>query len=99
LTSAAASQAAQRPAHILGTSEIAVPRAERGLDEVEALGRRLAGRFPEIVTMYAVLIVRQCASSSGNFSEERWRHDDAGLVERLKTKYGGPPRNDEYPLR
>jgi NitT/TauT family transport system ATP-binding protein len=41
----------QRPAHILGTSEIAVPRAERGLDEVESLGRRLAGRFPEIVTM------------------------------------------------
>jgi energy-coupling factor transporter ATP-binding protein EcfA2 len=28
----------QRPAHVLGTSEIAVPRAERSLDEVEALG-------------------------------------------------------------
>jgi NitT/TauT family transport system ATP-binding protein len=41
----------QRPAHILGTSEIAVPRAERGLDEVESLGRPLAGQFPEIVTM------------------------------------------------
>ncbi|HEX2255522.1 MAG TPA: ATP-binding cassette domain-containing protein [Afifellaceae bacterium] len=41
----------QRPAHVLGTSEIALPRAERSVDEVETLGRRLAGRFPEIVTM------------------------------------------------
>jgi NitT/TauT family transport system ATP-binding protein len=41
----------QRPAHVLGTSEIAIPRAERSIEEVESLGRRLAGRFPEIVTM------------------------------------------------
>jgi hypothetical protein len=26
-------------------------RAERSIEEVESLGRRLAGRFPEIVTM------------------------------------------------
>ena len=41
----------QRPAHVLGTADIPVPRAERTIDQVEKIGRRLAGRFPEIVAM------------------------------------------------
>jgi NitT/TauT family transport system ATP-binding protein len=41
----------ERPAHVLGTADIPVPRPERTLDQVEKIGRRLAGRFPQIVAM------------------------------------------------
>lgn len=41
----------QRPARVLGTADIPVPRDKRTIDQVEKLGRRLAERFPEIVAM------------------------------------------------
>lgn len=41
----------QRPAHVLGTTEIPISRPDRDADKVQAIARGLAKRFPEIVSI------------------------------------------------
>ena len=41
----------QRPAHVVGITEVPVPRCDRDPDWVQAFGMGLAERFPDIVTI------------------------------------------------